>query len=160
MAKNKKQYKIRFFEAKCNKCKNKFDMPLLSDFSSYGEFIVRNKTGSKFAYFETLTNSFWDEVSNIIDEIIRNKKNSRITIAKRQRVISKCLDKINDEQFAIDKPICPKCKSKDINYGIGHPKGVKRIPYVSFNEFDKMNKLEKVELVERILKNKLKTAPN
>jgi len=167
MTDKKKMQIVRFFEAHCRDCNEVFAVPLLSDFA-YGEFILPSEDGQAFAYLNAITESSFDLISNLVQEI-NEKENSGVprenlgfmgTILDKLKresgakhsptsrdlnrlhwVVAQCADEIDDKKLS-NQYRCPKCRSGDIDYGAAIVVRDDEIPIASFERFRTLSETE------------------
>lgn len=143
--------RVARFKAKCKDCSNDFLIPLLSDFA-YGEFIARGQFGKEFGYLNSFEQKAWGMIDEIFKSLRSNDKNKEDDeSACFQKVVGKCIDKIDGEEFSIvSGPVCPKCFSRKIDYDDQIVIDFYEIPEATFNALMNLNEDDRKKFVERL----------
>ena len=139
---------VEFFWSECNHCKRGFGLPILSDFS-YGCFVFFGEKGSAYVYLEAINDSVWEEICSKILRLAGLKEFTRKDSERLHWVIAACADKINGQGF-IPEPLCPSCKSQDVNYSRVKSAGVREISEATFQNFQSLPEAAKMEMLANL----------
>ena len=130
---------VATFTAKCSECGAEFDVPCLSDMSSYGEYLFCSENGKVYAY----ANAF-DASARLIEVLLPEPFDSELF----QRALAELADSILGQKLTY-KRHCPNCTSTDVVVYSSKKSGTTWIKPVTYNGLLALKKSELVELVSK-----------
>ena len=143
---------IAAFSSECQSCTNRFEIPVLSDFS-YGKFIAKGKSGKTFAYLNAIEHETeWDSIEEIYNEICELDAKLIKNTDAFQYLVGRCMNRVNGEELSIiRKWVCPECQSEDVRVELGEAVGLMNMEDVSFSEFLSVSEDGKRKLLRQYL---------
>jgi hypothetical protein len=111
------------FEGRCFVCRRFFPAPTLGDFS-YGETLLQRDDGKAFAYIAYFDPTPFEEISAIVQDVLRIPDVSRgDSLHRVKQVVARCADRSEGLRWNDGIHICPYCGglagvvSDDVGYG-------------------------------------------
>jgi len=140
---------VYYFKNTCLKCFNDIEFPLLGDFS-YGEVIFQTKDAKEFYIAVLIDNKTFD----YIKEALQQNKDFQNTKADPQKILALIADKIDNNDFTADYPICPICKARQHNYGDNIRTTKTELGFATWTEFESLSQEKKLirlrEVIDRL----------
>jgi hypothetical protein len=126
--------------------------------TSYGEFVMRSKSGRE-VYLEAILNAPFNEIAQMVESHPRIKEmNENESGDVVQKVYTVACDLSPEgEEFFIDlKPACPCCSSREMaSWEEIYPHQLSPIPPVTNTRWLALNDLKKSALVDKAIENLL-----
>lgn len=130
-----------------------YDAPAIPDFS-YGEFVMRSKSGRYSVYLNALADPVFDEVAGIVkaSQLAGNLSDLQITDVQQKAFGIACDPSPDGSPFQIGKPPqCPICGSNPSESSIAMPEVMVDLPVPTHDDWNRLSEREKVERVEKFI---------
>lgn len=149
--------KLQMFTYTCEPSGHVFHAPEVP-FTSYGEFLLRNATGTSWTYLNGLSDPTYSEVSSLLKSLPETEHltaNQRADLLQRLYGEVACDPDVNGQPFLIGQhPRCPICSSTTMrSWDETIPVELVDVdvPSVSHNKWQSLAERQKVEAVQRWL---------
>jgi hypothetical protein len=138
------------FEADCRHCRRSFPIPLLGDFS-YGQFVLHGERGGVFGYLSAFECPSFEDIHSRLLVIAGQQEFTRAESSRFQEVMASCADEISGQPLGLE-PVCPFCRSHDLNYGDSKPLDDGEIRVVTFTGFQSLSDTAKTQKLTELWK--------
>jgi hypothetical protein len=149
-------HQVRFVEADCQHCHRSFPIPLLGDMS-YGLFVLHGERGGVFGYLSAFECPSFEDIHSRLLTITGQQQFTRAEISRFQEVMAGCADEISGQPLGLN-PVCPFCRSRDVDYGGSRPheigdferQDIREIRSVTFGQYELLSEQKRTDRLREL----------
>jgi hypothetical protein len=139
---------IAFFTQTCTSCFNDIEIPVLGDFSSYGETLSQTPDGKQFALVDLLDNPAFDLILNALEGHALDQR-TRAYIA--QSILCSVSDPVHGTRYSIEYPRCPLCGRMLQSWSDEHFSSRQRIDSPTWAAFLTLGEQDRTQLIDHLV---------
>ncbi len=134
------------FKNTCDNCFNDIEFPLLGDFTE-GQLIFQTLDAQDFCIASLVNNLTFD----FIIEALEKDKQLVFNRVDAKKILIFIADKLHNQGFALDYPICPICKKTPRHFNDNIRTNKRELNFVTWHNFENLTLTEKTKRVEEAI---------
>ncbi len=139
---------IAFFTQTCTSCFNDVEIPVLGDFSSYGEMLYQTSDAKNFALVDLIHNPAFD----LIRRTLRGYNlHGRAEADISQFILCAVSDPVGSQRYSIQYPRCPICTRMLTSWSDNRLTSRRTIASPSWTGFLALNEKKRVNLINELV---------
>ena len=145
-----------FVEADCQHCHRSFPIPLVGDMS-YGFLVLYGERGGVFGYLSAFECPSFEDIHSRLLTITGQQTFTGAEIDRFQEVMASCADEISGQPLGLH-PVCPFCRSRDVDYGGSRPheigdferQDIREIRSVTFGQYELLSEQKRTDRLREL----------